>query len=412
MRNTSRLKRREFLGRAGLSLSALSVGGPALTGCDSPPPERYTEADIDALAAQRSAEQRTRGKGIYGEHVYPGYRGLAELPWFDLDESGQLVCIDDTVPEAIDVHCHLGMSVLFRPYIDLNASTPRVKHLLDCDATDPGSPFDLDVYANSNFSEEALGELRRHTIAQGIWGSRFAVTQTIPNLLREMDAMRVRKALLLPIKLGLPFGDSLTEDWRDAVKVQDADDRLHTGLSVSPGSETAIAEMRAHAQQGARIIKLHPTVQRFYPDDPAAMELYGEAERLGLVIFFHGGRAGIEPQSSHPFAMPRHYEAPLREFPGLQFILGHAGARDAEGMLTLATRYDNAWLDLHGQSLTRLEIMIQRTGGERVLFGSDWPFYHQGASLAKVLITTQAAGREGIRRSILRDNALALLPGV
>ncbi|NQX88036.1 MAG: amidohydrolase family protein [Halioglobus sp.] len=379
-----------------------------LNGCDSPPPERYTQADINALATQREQEQQIRGKSIYGEHIYDGYRGLAALPWFGLDDAGQLLCIDDSIPAPIDVHCHLGMSVLFKPELDLQTKTPRVRHLLDCDAASPGSPFDLDIYANGNFSEEALSDLRAHTIAQGLWGSEYAATQTIPNLLREMDSMRVDKALLLPIKLGLPFGDTLTEDWRDAVTSMGHTNRLHPGLSVYPGAKSAIAEMREHAKRGARVMKLHPTVQRFYPDHPEAMHLYNEAERLGLVIFFHGGRAGIEPESSHPFAIPRHYEAALQEFPNVQFILGHGGARDGAAMLELATRHNNAWLGIHGQSLTRLEAMIQHTGGERLLFGTDWPFYHMGASLAKVLIATQAKGREKIRKDILRGNAMAL----
>ena len=85
------------------------------------------------------------------------------------------------------------------------------------------------------------------------------------------------------------------------------------------------------------------------------MDLYAEAQNLGLVVFFHGGRAGIEPESSHRYALPRHYEAALAEFPNLQFILGHAGARDSEAMIALAARYDNAWLGIHGQSLTMLE---------------------------------------------------------
>jgi len=402
--------RRAFLRNAGLSVGSASLLGLGLSACDSPAPERYTEADIESLAAERGREQEIKGEGEYGHHVYPGYRGLAELPWFELDTEQQLVCVDDSIPLSIDIHSHLGMSLLFEPRLDLHASTPRVKHLLDCDKTNPGCPFDLDVYANSNFSEEALGDLRIQTIAQGLWGSSHAATQTIPNLLREMDAMRVQKAFLLPIKLGLPFGDNLAKDWRAAIKTAGARHRLHCGLSVNPRSENAFAEMQAHAAQGARIIKLHPTMQRFYPDDPAAMLLYEEALKLGLVVFFHGGRAGIEPESSHSFAMPRHYEAALREFPNLQFILGHAGARDMQGMLALALSYDNAWLDIHGQGLSRLEQLIQKTGGERLLFGTDWPFYHIGASLAKVLITTQKPARHGIRYAILRGNAETLLP--
>lgn len=407
MKQDDVLSRRGLLGAAGLSLTSLVLGG-----CDSPQGDRYTQTDVDLLARQREVEQQQRGKSVYGRHVYRGYRGLAELPWFDLDGDGQLRCVDDSIPMAVDVHCHLGMSVLFRPQLDLLASTERVKHLLDCDAPGQECSFDLDVYANGNFSEEALTELRWHTVAQGIWGSSFSITQTIPNLLREMDAMRVQQALLLPIKLGLPFGDSLTEDWRSAVNEAGAGKRLHAGLSVHPREKTAIQEMREHAAAGGRIIKLHPPVQRFYPDAPTLMPIYEEAQKLGLVVFFHGGRAGIEPDSSHPYAMPRHYEAPLAEFPKLQFILGHAGARDAAAMLELALRYDNAWLGSHGQSLTNLDTMIKRTGGERMLFGTDWPFYHQGPSLAKVLLTTQAAGRENIRNMILRENALALFPGL
>jgi predicted TIM-barrel fold metal-dependent hydrolase len=54
--------------------------------------------------------------------------------------------------------------------------------------------------------------------------------------------------------------------------------------------------------------------------------------------------------------------------------------------------------------------MIERTGGDRLLFGTDWPFYHIGASLAKVLIVTAAPGRQDLRRRILRDNAQRLFP--
>ena len=399
--------RRQFLLGGGAATLGL-----ALPGCDSPPTERYAQADIELLAQQRALEEQTRGRGIYGRHVYPGYRGLAQLPWFDLDANGALRCTDDEVPHSIDVHCHLGMSVLFRPHLDLLATTPRVKHLLDCDGSTPGCPLDLDTYINSNFSEQALDQLTMSTLAQGLWGSEFAQTQTVPNLLREMDAMRVQQAMLLPIKLGLPFGDQLSEDWRAAVTAAQEGERLHVGLSTHPHADDAIEQMRQGAAQGGRIIKLHPTVQRFYPDEPALMNLYAEAQALGLVVFFHGGRAGIEPESSHRYALPRHYEAALGEFPNLQFILGHAGARDSQAMIALAARYDNAWLGIHGQSLTMLEAMIKKTNVDRLLFGTDWPFYHLGASLAKVLITTAKPERKTLRQKILRDNAIRLFPGL
>jgi len=392
-------------------LRALTAAGAAATlaGCSKPPQQRYNQGDIDLLEAQRKAEAAASGKGPFGPHRYAGYRGLAQLPWFELDTSGQLVCVDDSVPRSIDVHCHLGMSFLLSPDIDLNKRAPRVKHLLDCDGTDPGCALDLDVYANTNFTLEAEKELQRQVRGQVLFGSEYAATQTIPNLLAEMDAMRVDQAVLLPIKLGMWFRDDLAGQWRTAVEEANAGRRLLVGGSVHPERDHAIEHLRAQAAAGATVFKLHPTVQRFYPDHDKVMSLYEVAQELGVIIFFHGGRAGIEPDSSQPYAMPRHYEAAIANFPKLQFILGHAGARDFDQMLQIALRHDNAWLGIHGQSIANLGTRINATGGERLLFGTDWPFYHFGMSLAKVLSTTQAPARSEIRSRILRDNMLSLL---
>ena len=217
--------------------------------------------------------------------------------------------------------------------------------------------------------------------------------------------MRVEQAMILPIKLGLPFGDDLSESWQAEIEEAKASTRLKAGFSVHPRDDKRLEQIRAAAKAGFKVLKLHPTVQRFYPDDPSMMDLYELAQELGLIIFFHGGRAGIEPEASHRFAMPRHYQAAIANFPKLNFILGHAGARDFDGMLELSLRHNNAWLGIHGQSLTNLDTMIRRSAGERLLFGTDWPFYHLGVSLAKVLIATESVGRRDIRTAILRGNA-------
>jgi len=161
--------------------------------------------------------------------------------------------------------------------------------------------------------------------------------------------------------------------------------------------------LERYAAAGARMIKLHPTVQRFYPDDPDMMEVYEACDRLGLRVFFHSGRAGIEPEVTHRYALPRHYEEAIRSFPNVQFILGHSGARDFEGMLQVGAPLENAWFGIHGQGVTRLDELVRATGGERLLFGTDWPFYHLAATLAKVLIVTE--DEASIRDAILRGNA-------
>lgn len=399
----SGLDRRKFLQLA--TLSTASVVLPSCGGED--PAERYTQADIDDLAQQWRDEAQRAGQGPFGDLRFEGYRGLAELPWFELDADGILRNVATDLPRAIDMHCHFGMSMLLAPEVDLHQPTERVMHLLDCDATQPGCELDLDVYINRNFDEQALNDLWWGSAAQALWGSASASTQTIPNLLREMDASGVASAAILPIAFGLPFGDDLTERWIAAINSSDAKDRLLLGCSVHPQDELRLEKLAGYAAAGARFVKFHPTMQRTYPDTDVMMELYGECQRLGLIVFFHCGRAGIEPEATHRYALPRHYEGAIAAFPKLQFILGHSGARDIKTALPLAERYDNVWLDTHGQGVTTLHEMLNRTGGERMLFGTDWPFYHLAASLAKLLIITE--GRPEQRYALLRGNAERLL---
>jgi hypothetical protein len=97
----------------------------------------------------------------------------------------------------------------------------------------------------------------------------------------------------------------------------------------------------------------------------------------------------------------------LERFPEVDFVFGHAGARDAADAIELAARHRNVWMDIHGQGVTVLAELIDRLGGDRLLYGTDWPFYHLAATLAKVLIVTE--GHPKLRNAMLRGNAERLL---
>jgi predicted TIM-barrel fold metal-dependent hydrolase len=390
-----------WLDRRRFNRLLLSAPALALPGCGDPP--RYTEEDAARLEAHWLEEAARSGQGPDGPQRYRGYRGLAELPWFELDERGRLRCIVEDLPPVFDVHAHFGMSLLLAPEIDLHARTERVRHLLDCDAEDPGCGLDLDVYINTNFTRGDLWRLRLGVLGQLTWGSGAAATQTIPNLLAEMDATGVQQALVLPITFGLPFGDDLTERWMGAIEEAQAGERLIPGASVYPRDPERIDRLRRYAARGARAVKVHPAVQRFFPDESEAMEIYEECGRLGLPVVFHAGRAGIEPASRHPYTLMRYYEPMLKRFPEVRFVLGHAGARDVADAIPLAERYPNVWLGLHGQGVTTLREIVKRVDNRRLLFGTDWPFYHLAATLAKVLMITE--GRPDLRYAILRGNA-------
>ena len=397
------MDRRRFLRALGIGAAALA----APFGCDDP--GRYLDADRERLANQKRREKQRSGLGPYGVHRYRGYRGLADLPYFELADDGRLRCIVEDLPPIIDFHTHLGMALLFSPSIDWLAETGRVRHFLDCDGKQPGCELDLDVYVNANFTEEDLESLEMESLGQVSWGSDSARTHTIPNLIGEMDDMGIEQAVVLPIALGLPFGDDSSENWATAIEASGRGGRLLPGATVHPRDPDALESLRVQAARGASALKLHPAVQRFYPDSAELHPIYEECGRLGLPVFFHGGRAGIEPEYTHRFTLIRHYEGAVAAHPEVKFILGHAGARDVADAIPFALKFPNVWLDIHGQGVSVLGELIAQVGAHRLLFGSDWPFYHLGASLAKVLIVTE--GNPEARLSILHSNAEFLLGG-
>lgn len=383
----------------------LMAGVPAaLAGCGGEgDPTDYTAEDAARLERQVADEAERAGQGRFGPLRFRGYRGLAELPWFELDDAGRLRTAID-LPGILDIHAHFGMDV-YRA-LDLTQRTERVEHLLDCDGADPGCELDLDVYVNGNFTDDERAALPRE-FATGAFALGSTRTHTAANLLVEMDAIGVERAAILPIAMPLPFAGGLPERWVRAIHANSWQERLVPFASVDPNEPDAPAKLRALADAGARGVKLHPEMQRFFPDSPGAMAVYEVCRERGLVIVFHAGRSGIEPEGIRKFALMRRYEPAVADFPDVRFVFGHGGARDLERAIPIARAHRNVWLGLSSLGVSQIDAALSALGPDRLVNGSDWPFYHLAVSVAKILIVTR--GDTGARDALLRGSAEPLL---
>jgi uncharacterized protein len=336
--------------------------------------------------------------------IFSGYKGLANLPYFDLDGNGRLRCTVPDLPPIVDFHTHFGFSYLLAPKIDLQASPP-LQYLIDCDGATPPCTLNLDDYLNL-IATPAMLKKMDNAIASALLpgGSAVCETETIPNLLAEMDALGIKKAVVLAIELGVGVNDNATGIWYDAIKAANATSRLLLFGSVRPGQSKIREKLQSFKAQGMRGVKLHPTMQRFYPDDDDAQEIYDECAKLNLPVLFHSGRAGIEPALVQKYAELKHFVQPIVDFPSVRFILGHSGARlDFADALALAKAHQNVWLEMSGQGVTNLRTILTELGPDRLLYGTDWPFYPEAVSLAKVLIITKKD--KTVRDMLLSGNA-------
>src|SRR6185295_11955749 len=101
------------------------------------------------------------------------------------------------------------------------------------------------------------------------------------------------------------------------------------------------------------------------------------------------------------------YERPIAENPRTTFVLGHSGALQFDEALELQRRYPNVWLESSSQQLSNIKRIVERADVDRVVHGSDWPFYHPAISVSKVLIATE--GKPDVRHQMLWANAARLL---
>ena len=183
------------------------------------------------------------------------------------------------------------------------------------------------------------------------------------------------------------------------------------GLDPSMGPEDAVTEVHRCREQGAHGIKLHPSGQRHNPDDPNLWPVFAEAESLGMPVLSHGGFFAVDPESSD-FSRPKAFAKILESFPKLRFVLAHMGQAYTDEALAMAERFPNLHFDsstviagtINPPSLSDDEAvaLLRRFGAERILFGSDWPWFHPLRDLER--IETLALSKSE-RQLILNENA-------
>lgn len=328
-------------------------------------------------------------------HEYADAYALAELPWFTLKE-GRIVLEDSSVEPAVDVHTHLALAYGRPMQVDLWQEHPQTEHYLPLERR-----LDMDTYVNRNFTDDDLTRMKRDLTLGSLGAGGMRRTHTAPNLMREMADMGVGLSILLPIELP---GIS-----RNAETYLDVAERAPTLLSmgsVHPWSNDVAGRLATQKTLGALGVKVHPAVQMVAPDDERAMALYRVCAELDLPVLWHCGPVGIEPRLGRYLSRLKHYWPAIHANPRTTFILGHSGALQMEMALDLCRAYPNVWMEMSSQSATNVKRIVREAPPERVLFGSDWPFYHQAIPLAKVLEATE--GDPGARRRVLWENAARL----
>jgi predicted TIM-barrel fold metal-dependent hydrolase len=191
---------------------------------------------------------------------------------------------------------------------------------------------------------------------------------------------------------------------------------------IDPTERSAIEDLRlAKKTLHLRGLTLSPAIQDFHPTDSRAMNLYAEAEKLGMPILMHPVGQFTE-QSKMEFGRPYLLDEVARTFPKLSIVIAQMGQPWVEETICLLGKHENVYADVSGllsrpwQAYNALVSAHQSQVIDKLLFGSDFPYTSVTECIeALYSINQHAQGtnlpvvpREALRGIVERD-ALELL---
>lgn len=214
--------------------------------------------------------------------------------------------------------------------------------------------------------------------AQRAWGDQFAMNCTAEDH-RAMMQQQCSGAVVLA--LDAPFSGFTVPNEYVAAYVAEAPTRLFGFASVDPNRPRAADILEAAIRDyGLKGLKLAPIYQNFHPLDQKCYPLYAKAEQLKLPIMWHQGTSFVH-QGPLDYSQPVLLDPIARSFSNLKMIIAHMGHPWIGEAISVVRKNPNVYADISAlgarpwQMYNALLEAAEYGIGDKLLFGSDFPFF-------------------------------------
>jgi uncharacterized protein len=253
----------------------------------------------------------------------------------------------------------------------------------------------------------------RHGVALNLFSMNLSRDEAVATLPAELGPEETSTAIS-EIEATLPDRLRAFNQWLvDSVA---SVEKITPFVTVDPWAMSAqenVAHLQEMVGRGAKGIKLHPVLQRFVPGDPRMHPVYGACQELGLVVLCHSGLA----KDGEPYALPASFSEVLSEFPNLKVVLAHLGGGAWRETVDLGHAHPRVAFDLceiiewagapNAPAKADLARMIREIGPERVMLGTDFPWYELERTAELVMALPGLSETE--KEAILGANAARIL---
>lgn len=239
---------------------------------------------------------------------------------------------------------------------------------------------------------------------------------------RDCKVSAIDRLCVLPLALPEEAGGDTVTNEQTAELVRQYPDMLTGFASVEPSRKDAADILEdAFTRLGLKGVKLHPSKQRFYPNDTFMEPVYQVCEKYEKPVIFHSG-VSMEPGTLVKYSHPLAFEETAYRHPKLKMCLAHFGWPWVREVCMLMLKYRNVYTDtallyfdnpreFYHQCL-EVDIgprWIDRSLRHQVMFGSDDPRLEQRRMIHAI---RQMDMRESTKELILGGNAVEFMGGI
>lgn len=280
-----------------------------------------------------------------------------------------------SVPEVIDVHVHYTR----------NRQQEKVVF------NHPGWP---DEWYNAN--PEGISEWFREEGLSHIFAINYIdINRIIDNRVARLapgsaEEAEARKDLQVQMTDRIrQFNDWVVEHCQTESRVTPY---VNVDIGVFFGDQQGMMdELDKQLAAGAKGVKIHPGLSRFYPGDEKMFPLYEKLSSLGVPILSDSGAAGGKaPAGSGPYGEPVNFYPVFEKFPNLRFIMAHLTTAYWDERIELARRFPQVQFDISGGffqpngngrardahrcvPIEDAARFLKTIGTDRCMFGTDAP---------------------------------------
>ena len=262
---------------------------------------------------------------------------------------------------------------------------------------------------------KAIGEAAASkAVVVNLFGSSLTRAHAVADLPGDLDESQKERALR---HIDSTLGDILKESNEWVCRVGKTNPQLVPFIAVDPSvlsTQDSLTHVRDMvSSHGAKGIKVHPALQQFYMGDDRMRPIYEACIELDIPIVTHSGPS----RGGDQYAEPRAFADVLRDYPRLRLVIAHMGGGAWRQLLELAQTFPQATFDCceimewcggtNAATDQQLAKLIKDVGPERVMMGSDWPWYDIDHSVEIVMELPILAQEE--KEAILGANAQRIL---